>query len=125
MPSLSGKTIVFTGMLTSMTRNEAVAFAINANATVSNTVSSSTDYLVIGGDAYAGDKQLQIKDKKIKITSKFVRAKALGVTILTENDFIRMAASDQQARKASRRIVPAPKPSPTPYMDIIPELDID
>lgn len=128
MSSLSGKTIVFTGTLSSMTRNEATAFAINANATVSNTVSFSTDYLVVGGGlSKASTAQLEIKDKKIKVTSKLVKASEFGVPILTEADFIRMAASDQQARKANRRIIPAPKlkPQPTPYMDIIPELDID
>lgn len=109
MPSLSGKTIVFTGMLTSMTRNEAVAFAINANANVSSNISRNTDYVVAGPGA----------------GSKLNKAYIFGVKVLTEADFIRMAASDQQARKASRRIVPAPKPSLTPYMDIIPELDID
>jgi DNA ligase (NAD+) len=69
---LSGKTIVFTGTLESMSRNEAKAKAEQMGATVAGSVSEKTDYVVIGSDA--GSKA----DKAVK----------LGVTILHEHSWL-------------------------------------
>ena len=43
---LSGKTVVFTGTLETMTRNEAKAKALSAGAKVAGSVSSKTDYVI-------------------------------------------------------------------------------
>lgn len=68
----SGKTLVFTGTMTQMTRDEAKAKAQNLGAKVGSSVSSKTDYLV-AGDA-AGSKRK--------------KAEELGVSILSEDEWI-------------------------------------
>ena len=67
-----GKTVVLTGTLTQMGRNEAKALLQDMGAKVSGSVSAKTDF-VIAGDA-AG--------------SKLTKAQALGVTVLTEEEFL-------------------------------------
>ena len=69
---LSGKTFVFTGTLTSMSRDEASHKAQRLGAKVSGSISAKTDYLV------AGD----------KAGSKLQKAEKLGVKILTEQEFL-------------------------------------
>ena len=73
---LSGKTVVFTGTLTQMTRAEAKAKALSAGAKVAGSVSKNTDYVIIGADA----------------GSKATKAAELGVNIISENDFLKMLA---------------------------------
>lgn len=67
-----GKTVVLTGTLTQMGRNEAKALLQDMGAKVSSSVSAKTDF-VIAGDA-AG--------------SKLTKAQELGVTVLTEEEFL-------------------------------------
>jgi DNA ligase (NAD+) len=71
----AGKTLVFTGTLTTMSRPEAKAWAERLGAKVSNSVSKKTGFVVIGADA----------------GSKATKARELGVAILSEEDFRAMA----------------------------------
>lgn len=72
-----GKTLVFTGTLPTLDREEAKELARQAGAHVSGSVSRATDFLVVG--AAAG--------------SKAERAQALGVTMLTEAEFLEMLSA--------------------------------
>jgi DNA ligase (NAD+) len=70
----SGKTVVFTGALSSMTRQEAGEKAAAKGARVTDSVSKKTDVLVAGADPGA----------------KLAKAQKLGVRIMDENEFIGM-----------------------------------
>ena len=73
--AVSGKTVVFTGTLETMTRNEAKARAQELGAKVSGSISSKTDYLVAGASA----------------GSKLKKAEELGVKVLTEAEWAALA----------------------------------
>lgn len=73
---LSGKTIVFTGTLQGMGRNEAKARAEQLGATVGSSVSKATHILVVGADA----------------GSKATKAKDLGVTLWDEEQWLAFIA---------------------------------
>ncbi|MCP3898766.1 MAG: NAD-dependent DNA ligase LigA [Desulfobacteraceae bacterium] len=67
----TNKTIVLTGSLETMTRKEAKEILINLGAKVTSSVSSKTDYLIVGKDA----------------GSKLVKAKKLNIKIIEEQTF--------------------------------------
>jgi DNA ligase (NAD+) len=71
----AGKTVVFTGTLETMSRDEAEAQAERLGAKVTKSVSKKTDFVVVGADA----------------GSKATKAAELGVTTLTEAAWREMA----------------------------------
>ena len=70
--AVTGKTVVFTGTLVRMTRNEAKAQAERLGAKVAGSVSKKTDYVVAGEEA----------------GTKLDKARELGVAVLTEDEWL-------------------------------------
>jgi DNA ligase (NAD+) len=71
---ITSKTVVFTGTLTKLTRGEAKAQAERFGAKVAGSVSKKTDYVIAGTDA----------------GSKLDAARELGVTVLTEDEWLEL-----------------------------------
>ena len=74
--AVAGKTVVFTGALTQMSRAEAKDRAERLGAKVSGSVSKKTDFVIAGADA----------------GSKLKKATALGVRVLTEQEWLDLVA---------------------------------
>lgn len=68
----AGKTVVFTGTLTQLKRDEAEELVVRAGGKAVGSVSSKLGYLVVGADA----------------GSKLAKAQSLGISILTEQEFL-------------------------------------
>ncbi len=75
---IAGKTFVFTGALVTMTRDEAEEMTIKLGGKASGSVSKKTDYVVAGE----------------KAGSKLEKAQKLGVAVMTEEEFRKMADSE-------------------------------
>lgn len=71
---VAGKTVVFTGTLQTLTRQAAEAQAEKLGAKIAGSVSKKTGYVVVGADA----------------GSKADKAKSLGITILTEDEWLKL-----------------------------------
>ena len=71
---VSGKTVVFTGKLETMSRSEAKVHAERFGANVASTVSTKTDYVVTGPGAGSKEKE----------------ARRLGLTILSEREWLEL-----------------------------------
>ena len=76
--AFTGKSVVLTGALSSLTREEAKSRVREAGGDVSSSVSKETDFVLAGNDP----------------GSKFDKAKKLGVRILSEAEFLRMLGHD-------------------------------
>jgi DNA ligase (NAD+) len=75
--AVAGKTVVFTGALEKMTREEAKAMAERLGARVAGSVSKKTDYVVAGPGA----------------GSKLAEAKKLGVKVLSEDEWFALTGA--------------------------------
>ncbi len=75
--AIAGKTVVFTGALEKMTREEAKAQAERLGAKAAGSVSKKTDYVVAGPGA----------------GSKLAEAKKHGVNVLTEDEWLKLIGS--------------------------------
>lgn len=71
---LKGKTFVFTGSLPTLSRTDAEDMVRKAGGTVTSSVSKNTSYVVVGSDP----------------GSKAEKAETLGVSILSESEFLRL-----------------------------------
>lgn len=72
--TLSGKTFVLTGTLTSLSRDEAAAAIRSVGGSVTSSVSKKTDYVVAGENP----------------GSKLEKARELGVSVIPEDEFLRL-----------------------------------
>ena len=88
----AGKTFVFTGALERRSRDDAGAEVSRHGGKVSSSVSKLTDYVVVGADP----------------GSKYDKARALGVTILSEDAFDDLLAG----RRPAEANQPAPREAP-------------
>lgn len=70
----TGCTIAATGKLENFTREDINSRIISLGATASNAVTRKTDYLICGD----------------KPGSRLVKARELGITVLTEQEFLKM-----------------------------------
>ena len=76
---VAGKTVVFTGTLEKMTRDEAKATAERLGAKVAGSVSSKTTYVVAGPGA----------------GSKLDKARSLGVSVLSEDEWFKLIGEER------------------------------
>lgn len=82
-----GKTVVFTGTLSSMVRSKAQQVIADIGGILGNTITKDTDFLVVGQQDYkvVGDDGMSSKQEKaIKLIEK-----GAAIEVISENDFLR------------------------------------
>ncbi|MGI6296280.1 MAG: NAD-dependent DNA ligase LigA [Armatimonadota bacterium] len=79
--AFSGKTVVFTGALQKMTREQAQGMVFNLGGSPSSSVSAKTDLVVAGERA----------------GSKLDKARSLGVAVISEDEFLEMVSKAESA----------------------------
>ncbi|MCD6399860.1 NAD-dependent DNA ligase LigA [candidate division WOR-3 bacterium] len=82
---LAGKKFVFTGALSTMTREEAQDLVISLGGSVSNSVSKKTDYTVVGENPGL----------------KYDKAKSLGVKTISEKEFLKLIQDIKNAEEGT------------------------
>ncbi len=90
---LTGKTFVVTGTLANYSRDEIEDLVKKLGGKATGSVSKNTDYLVAGENA----------------GSKLEKAKQLGVTVLTEEEFEKLIALPKGGKKAAKQPQAAPR----------------
>jgi DNA ligase (NAD+) len=78
---VSGKTVVFTGKMETMSRSEAKVLAERSGANVASSVSRKTDYVVTGPGAGSKEKE----------------ARRLGLTVLSEREWLDLVGKAKQS----------------------------
>ncbi len=77
--ALNGKSVVFTGVLESMTRKQAKELAESCGARIVSSVSKNTDYVVAGKEA----------------GSKLEKARKLNIKVIGEDEFLELTGADK------------------------------
>ncbi len=83
----AGQQLVFTGTLAGLSRSRAEALATDRGAVVTANVSKKTDFVIVGTDP----------------GSKLEKARQLGIRVLSEREFVRMAGRSDQMQAGSGR----------------------
>jgi BRCT domain type II-containing protein len=96
MVNVQGKTVVVTGVLSGMTREQAEAVLSGLGARVTGSVSKNTD-LVFAGSSPG---------------SKLAKARELGVEVLGESDWAKLTAGKKPPPKKERKKEPTPTSGP-------------
>ena len=86
---LRGKRVVFTGTLTTMSRDRAKLLLCQVGGYPQNTLGPSTDYLVMG------ETNMAVVDYRTGTSSKYRKAQKLDIPILGETEFLAMTGCDK------------------------------
>lgn len=92
-----GKTVVITGTLSKLTRDEAQRALSERGASLSDSVNKKTHYLIAG----------------IKPSSKLQKAQSLGIPVLTEDVLLAAPTAPTQTAQAASGTLPEPPPAPS------------
>jgi DNA polymerase-3 subunit epsilon len=85
---LFGKKVVFTGELTTLTREMAIQRAVDNGATVSSSVSKKTNFLIVGISDFIDFSQGK-KTRKLK-DAEALSIEGHDISIIDEEDFLRL-----------------------------------